>query len=231
MKAKRATVRFVVALLLFSQCRVSESAKHHFRKTVTKQYIRPLKHTSGNGHMAGASLLEKKLIEDQNQKCLNAVYIALGGDGKVACFPNSDSRKMMQELATKYKFSYAQRMTATKLSFQWMVHDGIEASRSWVDSENNLVLTNSSTSDSGLIACHVSIVKELGSSTDPDHTFKTFVFKRILITKAYPQFSSTAVLMYDLEDRCDATSLMVRPLLRSSSVYPNMMSNVNFLHN
>ena len=75
----------------------------------------------------------------------------------------------------------------------------------YVTSNGFMHLTNKSHFDVGPITCHVSIVSKAQDSAHPEQKLKSFHFRKLLLPKVYPRFSSAATLAYNVTT-CDETS-------------------------
>ena len=148
--------------------------------------------------------LESKL-KDNSKPCTDAVYVTLGGTKKIDCYPNSAARQAMQELSVRYRYRFWPQAISTKVQHSWMMHSGIASNRVWVDRNSFFNIMNASTSDAGPITCHVSIIKEAQDSAHPEQKLKSFDFRKILLPKVYPRFSSAATLAYKVTT-CDEAS-------------------------
>lgn len=175
--------------------------------------------TSKLGIVAGRAKrlksIERKL--EKQKPCLQSVYVTEGQSSKISCYPSKNKKLLMRELVDKYRYideSVARNHESLTLKYEWRMHAGISPMRAWVDKHYNFNIFNMTSDDSGKIECHVSIMT---ANTDKNarravRHLKSFVFRKVLLSKVYPKFSSAAVLSYPMSEDCHSESSKVKPM-------------------
>ena len=162
--------------------------------------------------MVAARVRRVKLIERKLEKqrpCMQSVYVTVGQSSKISCYPNKNQKLLMRELVDKFRYvdeNVAKHHESLKLKYDWKMHDGIAPARAWVDKHYNFNIYNVTTEDSGRIECHASIVT---TNKDKPRQLKSIVFRKVLLAKVYPKFSSGAVLSFPMSEDCNQESSKV----------------------
>ena len=163
------------------------------------------------GRVKRVKLIERKL--EKQRPCLQSVYVTERQSSKISCFPDKNKKLLMRELVDKYRYideNVAKNHESLTLKYEWRMHAGISPLRAWVDKQHNFNIFNMTTEDSGKIECHVSIVTANSDKGDKgSRHLKTFVFRKVLLSKVYPKFSSAAVLSFPMSEDCDQESSKV----------------------